>query len=164
MCLFILIAMQIANLSWSPPAQAEWAHDIDSQASVKLLPDGEPVAIDGRASLTVQVFAKRYLAISPMINYTRGIAFRVTTLSGKPVRPAVLPAGSPPGPPLNSKDLVPVTTVSPLAVRIQEPSRTIFPKPGSYKVSATVNLIDTRSTPAKSIALTSAPIIVKVIK
>lgn len=145
---------------WSPPAQAVWTGSV---APIRVTLRASAASMSDDTSLSVDLLATGDgVAVSPFLQATRGVAFDVRTLSGAPVAPAEPMPGSPPPPLLTANQLTPVGRTDPFHVAIREKTRTIFPGPGLYRVSAIVSLFDPFSTPARYVRDVSAPVIVKV--
>lgn len=145
---------------WSPPAQAVWP---EPDAPVRVTLGTSAASMGGRIALSVSLLATGDgVAVSPFLQATRGIAFDVRTTSGEPVAAAEPMQGSPPPPPLTTNQLTAVGRAAPFHVTIREKTRTIFPGPGLYRVSAIVSLFDPDSTPARYAKAVSAPVTIRV--
>ncbi len=145
---------------WSPPAQAVWPGTI---APVRVTLGAGAASMGGSTALSVDLLATGDgVAVSPFLQATRGIAFDVRTTSGEPVTAAEPMQGSPPPPPLTTDQLTPVGRTTPFHVAIREKTRTIFPGPGLYRVSAVISLFDPGSTPARYARAVSAPVTIRV--
>lgn len=103
-------------------------------------------------------------AISPFVQETRGIALKVETLSGQPVDPAIPMPISPPPPPLEPYQLTRVAKGSSFLVHIREPTSTVFPGPGDYRMTVVLFLMDVGSQPSRRLIVESAATTVHVNK
>ncbi len=145
---------------WSPPAQAVWP---GTDAPVRVTLGAGAASIGGSTALSVDLLATGDgVAVSPFLQATRGIAFDVKTTSGEPVAAAEPMQGSPPPPPLTKDQLTAVGRATPFHITIREKTRTIFPGPGLYRVSAIVSLFDPNTTPARYARAVSAPVTIRV--
>lgn len=155
----MLLAL-LAAAAWSPPAQAAWPGEmphIEVRVRAKTLSMRDKAQIDVDLLATGEGFA-----VSPFLQTTRGIAFDVTLDSGQPATPAEPMVGSPPPPPLEVQQLVPVSQSTPYHVTTQERAGTIFPGPGRYKIKAHVFLFSFPSSPVRYAELISKPVSVVV--
>jgi hypothetical protein len=119
----------------------------------------------GEAPIEVDLAAKDdTFAVSPFLQPTRGIAFEVISEDGQLVAPAEPMAGSPPPPPLETKELPAILLTSPYRVLTHESARTIFPGAGRYKVRARIFLFNYPSKPVRYAQAVSDTITVNVTK
>lgn len=159
MALIGLLGLQAAA-AWTPPAQAAWSGD---RPPVMVHLHAPPVSMRGKAAIDMDLVATGDgFAVSPFLQPTRGIAFEVTTVAGTPVSSAEPMMGSPPPPPLTTDQLVSVPRTKTYHVATSERARTIFPGPGSYKVTAHLRLFDFPADPVHYASVTSDTITVDV--
>lgn len=145
---------------WSPPAQAVWP---GPDAPVRVTLGTGAASMGGRIALSVDLLATGDgVAVSPFLQATRGIAFDVRTTSGEPIEAAEPMPGSPPPPPLMPDQLTAVGRATPFHITIREKTRSIFPGPGLYRVSAIVSLFNPNLVPARYAKVVSAPVTIRV--
>jgi len=161
MPLLWLIGLQAAA-TWSPPAQAAWSGD---KPPIEVRLHASTLSMRGEALIEVDLTAKdNTFAVSPFLQPTRGIAFEVISEDGQPVAPAEPMAGSPPPPPLETKELTKISVASPYRVLTHESAKTIFPGAGRYKVRARIFLFNFPSEPVRYAEVVSDTITVNVTK
>ena len=161
MPLLWLIGLQAAA-TWSPPAQAAW---LGEKPPIEVRLHAPTLSMRGEAPIEVDITAKDdTFAVSPFLQPTRGIAFEVISEDGQPVAPAEPMAGSPPPPPLETKELTKISFASPYRVLTHESAKTIFPGAGRYKVRARIFLFNFPSEPVRYAEVVSDTITVSVTK
>lgn len=156
------ICLAAAATSWSPPAQAVWS---GTALPVEVRVSSPMLSMSDNARIDVELVAQAdEFAISPFVQATRGIALKVETLSGQPVDPAIPMPISPPPPPLEPYQLTRVAKGSSFLVHIREPTSTVFPGPGDYRMTVVLFLMDVGSQPSRRLIVESAATTVHVNK
>lgn len=170
-----LLAFQAVVVGWVPPAQAVWRSETQPIATVELAPLTTKVSMSGEARLLLKLRTKQGdFSVSPFLQYTRGIALTLRDGRGRLVSPAEPPPFAPPAPPVEEERLTHVTSEDQFQVEIREPAKWVFPRPGTYHITAAVTLMNCRSElgcleqaiadPRSHAKFFSAPIKVMVIK
>lgn len=148
MSFVVAMLIQAATSPWSPPAQAQWAAE-GPGIEARLEADDKPISMFGEATFRVIMKSNdAELQISPFIAVTRGLTFEVVDHNGNLVTPCEPMAISPPAPPLGQSQLRVVTSKSPMNIDIRERTVSMFPKPGLYRMRATISLMNTGKSPA----------------
>jgi hypothetical protein len=161
MPLLWLIGLQAAA-AWSPPAQAAWTGEAPP---VEVTLQVGKLSMSQIAPIEVDLVARTdSFAVSPFLQATRGIAFEVTSVDGKPMHAREPMITSPPPPPLEAGRLVRVAGASPFRVVTRESARTMFPGPGTYVMKAVLFLTDWPASPTRRARLESAAVTVHVTK
>jgi hypothetical protein len=144
-----LLPLLVAASSWVPPAQASWRTSNPPAVTVKLTVGAEPISMAGEATFKVKLgTVGGSLSVSPFLQFTRGITLEVRDRSGRIVTPAEPPPFSPPAPPLSDDSLIPLSGQEYIQIDVKEPAKWFFPRPGRYRVRASVVVMNCRSETA----------------